>query len=93
MSDQPTEREALVVEVGHEELEHGRVRAELRADGLLHVDKRFEGKTERFVIFEAIVPNSDSECMRGESRRDPDEREAKQWSWAGPRRKGRALRG
>jgi hypothetical protein len=42
------ELEALVVEVGHEELEHGRVRAEFRADGQLLVDKRVEGKADRF---------------------------------------------
>ena len=62
MSDQPTEREALVVEVGHEELEHGRVRAELRADGLLHVDKRFEGKTERFD--HRVEPREAKETLR-----------------------------
>jgi hypothetical protein len=49
MPDQaPTQQDAVVVEVGHEELEHGRVRAELHADGELIVTKVFEGKSEHF---------------------------------------------
>lgn len=44
----PSEHYELVVEVGHEELEHGRVRAELHDDGRLLVEKRFEGKAEQF---------------------------------------------
>jgi len=48
MSDQAIEPEALVVAVGHEELEHGRVRAELNGDGGLRVEKLYEGKSERF---------------------------------------------
>jgi hypothetical protein len=49
MSDQaPTQKDSVVVEVGHEELEHGRVRAELRADGALTVTKVFEGKSDNF---------------------------------------------
>jgi hypothetical protein len=54
MSEQATDKvrapqpEALVVEVGHEELEHGRVRAELSGDGRLLVEKVFEGKREQF---------------------------------------------
>jgi len=40
--------DAIIVEVGHEELEHGRVRAELRADGRLLVERRYDGESERF---------------------------------------------
>jgi hypothetical protein len=40
--------DSVVVEVGHEELEHGRVRAELTADGTLLVTKQYEGKHDRF---------------------------------------------
>lgn len=40
--------ESVVVEVGHEELEHGRVRAELHADGTLLVTRLFEGKRDAF---------------------------------------------
>lgn len=62
MSDQSTQGETLVVEVGHEELEHGRVRAELRADGLLLVDRRFEGKAERFD--HRVEPREAKETLR-----------------------------
>lgn len=48
MSEQETALDMLVVEVGHEELEHGRVRAELHADGRLNVQKLFEGKAEHY---------------------------------------------
>jgi hypothetical protein len=40
--------DAVVVEVGNEELEHGRVRAELRANGTLHVTRMLEGKQDSF---------------------------------------------
>lgn len=40
--------DAVVVEVGNEELEHGRVRAELRANGTLHVTRVLEGKQDLF---------------------------------------------
>jgi hypothetical protein len=40
--------DAIIVEVGHEELEHGRVRAELRADGRVLVERRSDGESERF---------------------------------------------
>lgn len=40
--------DAVVVEVGHEELEHGRVRAELSADGTLLVTRLSEGKRDQF---------------------------------------------
>lgn len=40
--------DAVVVEVGHEELEHGRVRAELSGDGTLLVTRLLEGKHDRF---------------------------------------------
>jgi hypothetical protein len=48
MAEQETGLDVLVVEVGHEELEHGRVRAELHADGRLDVQKVFEGKAEHY---------------------------------------------
>lgn len=41
-------RDAVVVEVGVEVLEHGHVRAELDGDGRLAVTKTFEGKAEYF---------------------------------------------
>lgn len=40
--------DAVVVEVGNEELEHGRVRAELLADGTLRIMRVLEGKQDRF---------------------------------------------
>ena len=43
-----TASDAVVVEVGNEELEHGRVRAELLADGTLLVTRAAEGKQDRF---------------------------------------------
>lgn len=43
-----TASDAVVVEVGNEELEHGRVRAELLADGTLVVTRTAEGKEDHF---------------------------------------------
>lgn len=40
--------DAVVVEVGNEELEHGRVRAELQADGTLNITRVLEGKRDMF---------------------------------------------
>lgn len=40
--------DAVVVEVGHEELEHGRVRAELSANGTLLVTRLVEGKHDQY---------------------------------------------
>ena len=48
MSQPASELDAVVVEVGHEDLEHGRVRAELRTDGELIVTKAFAGKRDNF---------------------------------------------
>jgi hypothetical protein len=40
--------DSITVEVGHEELEHGRVRTELWADGRMSVERRQDDESERF---------------------------------------------
>jgi hypothetical protein len=54
--------DAVMVEVGHEELEHGRVRAELFADGTLLVTRLFEGKRDRFEY--EVDPKEAEETIR-----------------------------
>lgn len=82
--EQPRER-AVVVTVGHEELEHGRVRAELREDGQLsvtrveqgrdaHFEGRLEGKrAEELMSRVASVRRAQYDSERGRHTPVPDE--------------------
>lgn len=54
--------DAVVVEVGHEALEHGRVRAELFADGTLLVTRLLEGTRDRFEA--KVGPEQAEEAIR-----------------------------
>jgi hypothetical protein len=76
--------DAIIVEVGHEELEHGRVRAELRADGRLLVERRSDGESERFEhrldkdVAEEVIRRADdlgrlAPSLRSDYRPVPDE--------------------